>query len=266
MKRLMFAALALLSAASTLAEKTAPVWRDPTTGMPFVQVTRGCYQMGTASPVSAHPDPFWGRIGYDGQLSADEVPQHEVCIDAFWMGKFEVRSDEWHKVMGGTGSADGDRPIARVTWAQARIFAERLSERSGARYRLPTEAEWEYACRAGSAVEHVAISLELVGQAWYSRGEARRSEPQKVGALATNAFGLHDMLGNVWEWTEDSYRADGYGRHDLYNPVVREAEGQKVIRGASFRTEPRQTRCAVRGHIDPTQALDSVGFRLVRIP
>ncbi len=263
MKRFVTAALAVLASSTVLADKAPASWRDPVTGMSFVSIDKGCYQMGTAEPVAPHPDPFWQRIGYKAALSHDEQPRHEVCVDAFWMGEHEVTADEWKAVMG--GGSGGKAPVARVSWEQARIFAARLSERSGVRYRLPTEAEWEYACRAGAAEAQTVISLELVGQAWYSRGEARRDAPEPVGQLAANAFGLHDMLGNVWEWTEDSYRPDAYARHALYNPVVREAAGQKVIRGGSFRTEPRQTRCTARGHIDPDQTLDAVGFRLVRV-
>lgn len=266
MKALIAAAATAVVAATAHAEPAQAVWNDPTTNMAFVKIDKACYKMGSATPVKAFPDPFWEVIGYKHTLSEDEVPQHEVCLNAYWIGKYEVRADEWRKVMGEGGGED-DRPITNVTWEQARSFAERLGELSGVRYRLPTEAEWEHACRAGAKADQQVLSTELVGKAWYSRGDARRPSPEKVGLLPANAFGLHDMLGNVWEWTEDSYAADGYRRHALYNPVARDpAAAQKVIRGASFRTEPRQTRCAIRGHVAATQALDSIGFRLVRLP
>lgn len=265
MKVMITAAAAAWVAATAHAQPAGAAWNDPTTGMPFVEIKKGCYKMGSANPVKPYPDPFWEVVAKQPTLSADEAPQHEVCLDAFWVGKYEVRNAEWKAIMG-EGAGDDEHPVAKVTWEQARTFAERLSERSGQRYRLPTEAEWERACRAGAAAEAVAENEELIGKAWHGRGDARRPAPQKAGQLAANAFGLHDMLGNVWEWTEDSYAADGYRRHALYNPAAREPAAQKVIRGGGFRTEPRQTRCAVRGHIAPGQALDSVGFRLVRLP
>lgn len=265
MRAMIAAAATALAAATAQAEAPRAVWNDPTTDMPFVRIDKACYKMGSATPVKAFPDPFWERIGFKPTLSEDEVPHHEVCLNAYWIGKYEVRWSDWKKIMG-EGEGEDDRPVTNITWEQARTFAERLSERSGSRFRLPTEAEWEHACRAGASTDQVVSGREPVGKAWHSQGEARRPAAEKVGQLAANAFGLHDMLGNVWEWTEDSYAADGYRRHALYNPIVRDpAAAQRVIRGAGFRTEPLQTRCTVRGHVAPFQALDSIGFRLVRL-
>lgn len=257
----------LLGLASAALAQPADVrtWKEPATGMSFALIDKSCYQMGTATPVEAYPDSLWQRINFQPQLSADEMPRHEVCVDAFWIGQYEVRVGEWNALMNGSDKGDM-HPVTRISWEQAREFAERLSKHSGLRFRLPTEAEWEHACRAGEAVEQYAIHTELAGKAWYGRGKARRTEPQPTGALQANGFGLYDMLGNVWEWTQDSYFPDGYSRHTLYNPLLQAPAPQKLIRGGSFRTEPRQTRCAVRGHIAPAEALDSVGFRLVRIP
>lgn len=252
------------------AEPAAESWTEPATGMVFLSIAKGCYQMGAQAPITAFPDPFWERVGHLPRLTDDEMPRHEVCVDAFWIGKHEVRVAEWRKLMGGekggsSDASDGNVPVAAVTWAQARQFAERLGQASGQRFRLPTEAEWEYACRAGAKDDEIAYSRELVGRAWYGRGEARQPSPRPVGQLKANAFGLHDVLGNVWEWTEDSYSPGGYQQHTLFNPVVRDAAApQKVMRGGSIRTEPRQTRCGARGHLAAEQRLDTVGFRLVR--
>ncbi|WP_420474495.1 formylglycine-generating enzyme family protein [Noviherbaspirillum sp. ST9] len=255
----------ILCAASAV--QAAPAnWQEPATGMAFVSVAKGCFQMGTEQHVPLKPNVFWERIRHDAPLSEDEGPRHEVCVDAFWMGKLEVRTGEWQKVMDGEPPANPGLPVASVTLTQAREFAERLTKLSEGkeRFRLPTEAEWEYACRAGAKSEELAIGGELAGQAWYGVRGSYRPQPSETGKLAANAFGLHDMLGNVWEWTEDSYLPDGYARHALYNPKVSAATPQQVIRGGAFRTEPRQMRCAMRSHYDAAQHLDSIGFRLVR--
>ena len=240
-------------------------WLEPETQMPFVRIAKGCFLMGT-NIKSSDPDEelTYDKLGRRSQAQEDEVPQHEVCLGGFWMGRYEVRVRDWSRIMGGAGSPDDVRPINNVTWALAREFAQRLSERTGERFRLPTEAEWEYACRAGAPADHVPLDREMIGIAWHSRHEARKTAPQEVGQLRVNGFGLYDMLGNVWEWVEDDYVANGYTRHGLHDPVVKEVVPQKVMRGASFRTEPRQTRCAVRGHLPNGKTMDSVGFRLVR--
>ncbi|HEY0844555.1 MAG TPA: formylglycine-generating enzyme family protein [Noviherbaspirillum sp.] len=256
----------IASGGASGASATLQTWVEPTTKMVFVALPKGCYRMGTEKPVDPPPDAHWARIGYKGNLAEDEVPRHEVCVDAIWMAKTEVSEADWHKVMGGTPPADGGRRAkVGVTWEQARAFAQRLTALSSgmARFRLPTEAEWEYGCRAGNSKE-AAETSELDGKAWFSEAQQRSYEARETGVLQANAFGLHDMLGNAWEWTEDSYRADGYTRHALYNPKVDEAGKPRVIRGGSFRTEFAQTRCTARGRYDPASSLDAIGVRLVR--
>lgn len=252
-------------ASAAWAGPAAKTWNEAATGMPFVAVPKGCIQMGSAKPVQPIEDTHWSQFGRPLSISENEVPQHEVCVDAFWMGKYEVTVKEWQDVMEMAPTGTPNHPIAAVTWDEARDFAERLTARSGGKYRfrLPTEAEWEYACRAGKKVEtgDKAEAEDLNKVAWY---QYRQPKPTAVGGLAANAFGLHDMLGNVWEWVGDSYLADGYARHGLYNPRVETDAPQRVIRGGSVRTELEQTRCAKRGHYPAAETLDTVGFRLVR--
>jgi formylglycine-generating enzyme required for sulfatase activity len=159
-------------------------------------------------------------------------------------------------------------PAARVTWEQAQAYAVRLTERSDGRdrYRLPTEAEWEYACRAGAATESLLSSSDEVKVAWFEKTTEQKIEPQPVGQLAANAFGLYDMLGNVWEWVQDSYVADGYTRHTLYDPLVESPGADRVIRGGSYRSEAVLVRCAKRAFYAPADTLGTIGFRLVRVP
>lgn len=266
MRQIAFA-IGMLLMSAAWAGPAAQTWNESTTGMPFVAVPKGCFQMGAAKPVPPPADSHWVQMGFKKSISENEVPQHEVCVDAFWMGKFEVRVKEWQQIMQASDApgADTDVPVAQVTWAQARSFAGQLSARSGGKYRfrLPTEAEWEYACRAGQKddADPQPDQDQMNRVAWY---QYRTRKPASVGILQANAFGLYDMQGNVWEWVSDGYLADGYARHALYNPRVETDGGQRVIRGGSFRTELEQTRCAKRGHYSTGEALDTIGIRLVR--
>lgn len=260
---------------SGIAAPGTETWLDPETGMPFVAVAKGCFSMGSEQPKVPPADTMWQEVGYDGSLAENEKPRHEVCVDGFWLGKYEVRVKEWRTVMGsdgltGPGGVDDDFPMTRVTWEQARLFAQRLTEKSGGkqRYRLPTEAEWEYACRAGSTQDAFANQELLEKEARYGLGSQEMNiAGARLGATgqrSVNAFGLHDMLGNAWEWVQDSYLPAAYATHSLYNPRVEAKAGQRVIRGGSFRTEFSQVRCGKRGHFPATEVLDSIGFRLVR--
>jgi len=282
MKRtLLLVACAALSAAAlaapadkkaAAAQKQGPDWQEPATGMIFKDIPEGCFQMGAETPQVPHPELFWERAGYTKTASEDERPVHEVCVDGFWMGKYEVRRSEWQQVMeevSNDDAKDGELPMTGITWEQAEEFAQRLSGLSMGKYRfrLPTEAEWEYACRAGAAkdIDPLASNLRR-----FARYELSYGSPQAVGQLQPNDWGLHDILGNVWEWVGDDYAADAYARHNLYNPRMKAAsgqknlKGQKVLRGGSFRTETVQVRCAMRGHHDPRVGTDAIGLRLVR--
>lgn len=250
------------------AEKAPASWREPATGMEFVQISKGCFQMGNRKAVAFREEFSGLPLSYHDSPFNDELPQHEACVDAFWMGRFEVRTEEWQRVMGGQVQRPGT-PVANVTWKQAVTFAQKLSERSGGkyRYRLPTEAEWEYACRAGAASEIVPSQGELADRAWYGvEPDGLKGETQSTGKLAANAFGLHDMLGNVWEWVQDSYQSNAYASHGLYNPVVQAQGANKVIRGASYRSQPLHVRCAKRSHYSAAQGTGTIGLRLVRTP
>lgn len=252
------------------------VWVDPISNLPFVNLAGGCFDMGTQAVLEAPADTMWGEVGYVGNLAADEQPNHKVCVDRFLIGRYEVRIGDWHRVMEqdapGIAGAPADTPVTHVTWQQAVEFANRMTKKSNGKYRfrLPTEAEWEFACLAGVPQRTFAPEeLALHARFGLGSGEMRRSLVV-VGAvqqLAPNPFGLYDMLGNVWEWVQDGYQADAYTKHSLHNPVVNGSDdpaGQRVIRGGSFRTEFAQVRCARRGHQPGDERLDTLGFRLVR--
>ncbi len=214
--------------------------------MEFVEIPAGSFQMGS-------PEGESGRL-------FDEV-QHERFVDQFWMGKFEVTQGQWEAVMGSNPShfsnCGVDCPVECVSWHDVQEFIGRLDGReaangSSARYRLPTEAEWEYAARAGTTGARYG---ELDEIAWWSGNSGGRPHP--VGLKRANPWGLHDMLGNVWEWTSDRYRsypgAEGF----------EEAE-ERVIRGGSIYHIPWHPRSALRWSCPANKAhSDSVPFSTI---
>lgn len=247
---------------------TPTPWVEPATGMQFVKVPKGCFKMGTKGKLVTADESTLTQLGVQGDLAPDERPQHEVCVDAFLIGQHEVRASEWEKVMGEPPpGGSGNAPAAGMTWHAAQDFASRLTQLSGAgyRFRLPTEAEWEYACRAGRKDDPLLSHGPLIDNAWVA--SHRQVFPSEVGKLKPNKWGIHDMLGNVWEWVEDAYRTDAYGKHVLYNPVLRQGlQGERVLRGGSHRSDPVEARCANRSAYPASDSLRQVGVRLVRTP
>lgn len=266
--RLSSMVLGLLCALASAPGHAGDNWREPHTDMEFVALPKGCFQMGLPA------DAFKEEGGGFRQRLKVEMPQHEVCVDAFWLGRHEVRQADWQKVMGIThGAAAADTPVAGVSWEAANDFARRLTELSGstAHFRLPTEAEWEYACRAAAkAATGQAVGKDVLDSlAWYSSpyqgfSGIRMPGVQPVGQKTPNAYGLYDMLGNVWEWVQDAYQPDAYARHSLYNPVQDAAGERRVIRGGGLRSDARMTRCETRAWQAAQQTHDTVGLRLVR--
>jgi sulfatase modifying factor 1 len=232
------------------ARTTEGEYRDPATGMEFVQVKGGCYQM--------------GDIFGDGE--ADEKPVHEVCVRDFYLGKYEVTQGQWKKVMGTNPSnfKGGDEyPVETVSYTDAREFIRKLNQMSGKSYRLPTEAEWEYAARSGGKREKWAGTSnesDLFDFAWFSSNSENKTHP--VGQKGPNGLGLYDMTGNVWEWVNDWYDKDYYKSSPKENPQGPRSEESKVFRGGSWRGDPGDERASNRGRSDPTARDISFGFRL----
>lgn len=210
----------------------------------FVEVPAGNFSMGSSNGES------------------DEKPVHNVVISrSFEMGKYEVTQEQWELVMGNNPSyfkGDGRLPVEKVSWNDTQQFIRVLNRRSRKyTYRLPTEAEWEYACRAGSSGDY-AGNLDVV--AWYSSNSG--SKTHVVGGKQPNAWGLYDMHGNVYEWCSDGY--------EMYlGGTVTDLSGsnsrlQRVNRGGSWHSPTYDCRAANRGYDSPDSRHDILGFRLVR--
>jgi formylglycine-generating enzyme required for sulfatase activity len=223
----------------------------------MVAISGGIFQMG--SPAFA---------GY-----ADERPQHLVSLAPFFMGRYPVTQAQWQAVMGKTLPCrfpGPNRPLDRVSWQDASQFCQRLARRSERAYRLPAEAEWEYACRARTGTPFYfgpTLTTDLanyVGEYIFA-GEPRgiyRHVTTEVGSFPPNSFGLYDLHGGLWEWCADAWHDDYTGA-----PVDGSAwDGRnapfRVVRGGSWHEPPNHCRSAVRLKFAPSERDDFVGFRV----
>jgi formylglycine-generating enzyme required for sulfatase activity len=233
-------------------------WKDPTTGMEFIWVEGGTYQMGCG-------------MG-PGYCQPNEAPEHEVTVGGFWIGKYTVTQGQWQKVMGSNPSSfkKGDNyPVETVSWDDAKEFIRKLNGKSGTTFRLPTEAEWEYAARSGGKSEKYAGGSDVDAVAWYGANSGKSTHP--VGTKAPNGLGIYDMSGNVWQWCEDTYDADAYKKHQRNNPVSTSGGSAKVLRGGSWSRDAGWVRCVFRGHWEPSShglggslGGSGMGLRLVK--
>lgn len=236
-------------------------------GMEFVKIPTGEFMMGCSQG--------------DNACKPEEKPEHRVRITkTLEMGRYEVTQGEWKAVMNANESVFvGERqPVENVTRAEAIEFANRLTAKNdGFRYRLPTEAEWEYAARAGSTAPTYGPLDDI---AWY--GKNSNDETHPVGQKKPNAWGLYDMLGNVREWVSDTFAAPYYASSPVDDPPGAQANygerGQPgfvggagvalpVIRGGAWPNPAELVRVSERYHyFGPTLRVSDVGFRLVREP
>lgn len=230
---------------------------DSTTNMEFVLVKGGCFDMG---------DTF-------GDGDADEKPVHRVCLDDFYIGKYEVTVAQWNAVMifpqfwrGRSQKCEGNCPVQGISWDKAQAFIGAFNKKSRKRYRLPTEAEWEYAARSGGKKEKWAGTsdeMQFGTYAWYDKNSGDMVHP--VGQKKSNDFGLYDMCGNVWEWVEDWYESNYYSQSKKNNPQGPNSGLHRVQRGGSWFYRARDARTSARAHLDPgryRRGNDLFGFRL----
>jgi len=240
--------------------------------------------------------------------SADEGPQHEVTLERFFLGRTPITQAQWREVavwVEGPSERWGldlsrrlnpsrfrgdNRPVECVTWFEAMEICSRLSQRSGTAYTLPSEAQWEYACRAGTTTPfHCGETLSdklanYDATVTYGRGRKGQSrrETTEVGRFPANAWGLHDMHGNVWEWCADHWHGsynlgqrkapgDGNPWLDAAEPGSEEEKGKRdgvfrVLRGGSWFNAPVHCRSAYRGLNHPALAHIIIGFRVCCLP
>lgn len=240
------------------------VWGGTITGM--VPIPAGTFLMGSdaASGLPYHGD-------------ASQQPVHQVTISSpFWMGQHEVTQTEYETLIGSNPSyfPGAMRPVEQVSWHEARTYCTALTAQlagnlpSGYAYRLPTEAEWEYACRAGTTTEfHYGPELfcnqAQLGYSTHSNSHCNTSGTVPVGSYAPNAFGLYDMHGNVYEWCLDSYSA--YSSAAVTDPLVT-GGASRVLRGGGWRSNSFDCRSAYRHNSDPGFTDIGLGFRVVLAP
>jgi formylglycine-generating enzyme required for sulfatase activity len=192
-------------------------------------------------------------------LRQEEETTRQVALSKpFRMSATEVTRGQFAAVMGQNAVPQGeaDLPAVAVSWRDAQAFCQKLSQKEGARYRLPSEAEWEYACRAGGDG-----ATDIDSTAWHAGTSDETAHP--VARKQPNAWGLHDMLGNVAEWTQDVYAP--YPRVERETDPTGPAKGTtRVVRGGAFRSFPPAVRCAARASASEPYQLAHVGFRVVQ--
>lgn len=227
---------------------------SPSAGMEFVLIPAGKFMMGSSSGE---------KDRYD-----NEGPVHEVTINnPFYMGKYPVTQKQWEKVMGNNPSSfkGEDRPVESVSWENVQEFVKKLNEKEGAnKYHLPSEAEWEYACRAGTQTRYCFGDDEskLNEYAWYSGNSGSETHP--VGQKKPNSWELYDMQGNVWEWVQDKWH-DNYEGAPSDGSVWEDGSGSdRVFRGGSWINDSGICRSALRSRRNPGTRYDFLGFRLLR--
>ncbi len=221
----------------------------------------------------------------EGKRYSNERPQHSVAVKPFLISKYPITKAQWKKVaalpevrqdlkLRPSLSGGNSHPVTQVSWHDAVEFCDRLSQKTGHEYRLPTEAEWEYACRAGTTTpfhfgETITSDLANYDGRYLYGSEPKGIYREKINSVGTfqvaNAFGLFDMHGNVWEWCLDHWH-ESYDNAPITGEVWIDCSNNqtRLLRGGSWRNEPLRCRSASRWHSDINQQSHNIGFRIIR--
>ena len=221
----------------------------------MILVKGGTFQMGATS-----------EQGSD--VGSDEKPVHTVTLSDYYIGETEVTQGLWKAVMGSNPSDESrgigdDLPVHDVSWNDCQDFIKKLNQKTGKHFRLPTEAEWEYAARGGSKSRGYKYSgSNTIGDvAWYTDNSGYKVHPVK--SKSPNELGLYDMTGNVWEWCSDWYKSDYYSNSPSTNPRGPSSGSYRVLRGGSWYYYARDCRVSYRSNSDPTFRGSGSGLRLL---
>jgi formylglycine-generating enzyme required for sulfatase activity len=240
------------STSSGTPRRTTPPVKPRQIGLPIemVYVQGGTFLMGS-------PD----GAGYE-----NEHPQHRVSVESFYMGKYEVTQAQYQAVMGTNPSyfKGDDLPVESVSWDDAKEFCRKLSQITGKEYRLPSESEWEYACRAGTTGDYVG---NWDAMAWYHKYDSKNSgnKTHPVGQKQPNSFGLYDILGNVPEWCADYYHSSYVGAPTDGSAWLSGDSSYHVLRGGTFYSYAAGLRSAYRNREGPTIHNTNIGLRVVAV-
>ena len=231
----------------------------------MVRIPAGRFRMGCVSGLGCNDD---------------ETPVHQVSIQAFEMSQYEVTFDEWDACVADGGCSHkpddegwgrGSRPVINVSWDDIQEYLAWLNQKTGKRYRLPSEAEWEYAARAGSEKKYTWGNEDPVcrkgarnGAKFYDNAGCDRTGTEPVGFSSANAFGLYDMHGNVWEWVADCWNDSYQGAPGNGRPWLKGNCQRRVLRGGSWVDYPRSLRSANRSGFSTVDRDDNYGFRVAR--
>ena len=214
----------------------------------MIAVEGGTFQMG--SPES------------DAEADGDEKPWHQVTLSNYYIGETEVTQELWEAVMGSNPSyfVGPKLPVDKVSWDDCQAFIGKLNAQTGKTFRLPTEAEWEYAARGGKKSKGYTYSGSntIAEVAWY--GKNSNNETHDVALKAPNELGIYDMSGNVGEWCQD--RFGNYGKEDEINPIGSNTGSNRVLRGGSYGDKEEICTVTARIGIAPSSNFRNVGFRL----
>lgn len=251
--------------------KLSETWVCPVSNMEFVFIKGGCYEMGCGD--------------WTGGCENDEKPVHQVCLSDYYMGRYEVTLGQWKQyaadpdfnslqatdaICNGTGKPmlfneyDDTHPMCCVSLKEAKSFAAWLSQKTGHTFRIPSEAQWEFACRSGGRQNMFAGGTDPDQFAWFVRNSNARTHP--VGQKAPNSIGIYDMNGNVTEWCLDDYHSQAYETHSSKNPLHTSSSENElgVVRGGSWFDNHIQLRCSERDTKRKNQRDRTIGFRLIR--